>query len=79
MLLSRKLADFTRGQAETLRKAMGKKLKDVLDSLKGLFIEHKINRIEFKRALTWKRPWPGRLLPAPVLPHCGVDVNNYPP
>ena len=39
MLLSRKLADFTRGQADTLRKAMGKKLKDVLDSLKGLFIE----------------------------------------
>ena len=39
MLLSRKLADFTRGQADTLRKAMGKKLKDVLDSLKGLFLE----------------------------------------
>ena len=39
MLLSRKLANFTRGQADTLRKAMGKKLKDVLDSLKGLFIE----------------------------------------
>ena len=39
MLLSRKLADFTRGQADTLRKAMGKKMKDVLDSLKGLFIE----------------------------------------
>ena len=39
MLLSRKLADFTRGQADTLRKAMGQKLKDVLDGLKGLFIE----------------------------------------
>ena len=39
MLLSRKLADFTRGQADTLRKAMGTKLKDVLDGLKGLFIE----------------------------------------
>ena len=39
MLLSRKLANFTRGQADTLRKAMGKKLKDVLDGLKGLFIE----------------------------------------
>ncbi len=39
MLLSRKLAGFTRGQADTLRKAMGKKLKDVLDGLKGLFIE----------------------------------------
>ena len=39
MLLSRKLANFTRGQADTLRKAMGKKLKDVLDGLKGLFID----------------------------------------
>ena len=39
MLLSRKLADFTRGQADTLRKAMGKKLRDVLDGLKGLFLE----------------------------------------
>ena len=39
MLLSRKLAGFTRGQADTLRKAMGKKLKDVLDGLKDLFIE----------------------------------------
>ena len=39
MLLSRVLAGFTRGQADTLRKAMGKKLKDVLDGLKGLFID----------------------------------------
>ncbi len=39
MLLSRKLADFTRGQADTLRKAMGKKIKKMLDDLKGLFLE----------------------------------------
>ena len=39
MLLSRKLANFTRGQADTLRKAMGKKIIDLLNSLKGLFIE----------------------------------------
>ena len=39
MLLSRKLADFTRGQADTLRKAMGKKIIDLLNSLKGLFLE----------------------------------------
>ena len=39
MLLSRKLADFTRGQADTLRKAMGKKIIDLLNSLKGLFFE----------------------------------------
>jgi len=39
MLLSQKLAGFTKGQADTLRKAMGKKQKSVLDQLKGLFME----------------------------------------
>lgn len=39
MLLSRTLAGFTRGQADTLRKAMGKKKKKLLDELKPLFIE----------------------------------------
>ena len=38
MLLSRKLADFTRGEADTLRKAMGKKIIDLLNSLKEKFI-----------------------------------------
>lgn len=39
MLLSQKLAGFTKGQADTLRKAMGKKMRDVLDKMKGTFIE----------------------------------------
>ena len=39
MLLSQKLAGFTGGQADTLRKAMGKKKKDVLDKMKPQFIE----------------------------------------
>ena len=39
MLLSRKLANFTRGQADTLRKAMGKKMLALLESLKGIFLE----------------------------------------
>jgi DNA polymerase-3 subunit alpha len=39
MLLSRLLADFTRGESDTLRKAMGKKLKDKLDALKPKFIK----------------------------------------
>ena len=39
MLLSRLLANFTRGESDTLRKAMGKKLKDKLDHLKPKFIE----------------------------------------
>ncbi len=38
MLLSRLLANFTRGESDTLRKAMGKKLKDKLDHLKPKFI-----------------------------------------
>lgn len=38
MLLSRLLANFTRGESDGLRKAMGKKLKDKLDSLKPKFI-----------------------------------------
>ena len=39
MLLSQKLAGFTGGEADTLRKAMGKKKRDVLDKLKPKFIE----------------------------------------
>ncbi len=39
MLLSRLLADFTRGQSDELRKAMGKKLIDKMDALKTKFIE----------------------------------------
>ena len=39
MLLSRLLANFTRGESDTLRKAMGKKLKDKLDALKPKFIK----------------------------------------
>ncbi len=39
MLLSRLLADFTRGESDALRKAMGKKLRDKLDEMKPKFIE----------------------------------------
>ncbi len=39
MLLSQKLADFTKGQADMLRKAMGKKIFALLEKLKPLFIE----------------------------------------
>lgn len=39
MLLSRLLANFTRGQSDTLRKAMGKKMIDKMNELKGKFIE----------------------------------------
>ena len=39
MLLSQKLAGFTGGEADTLRKAMGKKQKAVLEKMKPKFIE----------------------------------------
>ncbi len=39
MLLSQKLAGFSKGEADTLRKAMGKKQKHVLDKMKPAFIE----------------------------------------
>jgi len=39
MLLSQKLAGFTKGQADTLRKAMGKKLRKELDKMKSDFLE----------------------------------------
>jgi DNA polymerase-3 subunit alpha len=38
MLLSQKLAGFTKGEADVLRKAMGKKLRDVLDKMKPKFV-----------------------------------------
>ena len=39
MLLSRQLADFTRGESDALRKAMGKKKKKIVDQMKPKFIE----------------------------------------
>jgi DNA polymerase-3 subunit alpha len=39
MLLSQSLAGFTKGEADVLRKAMGKKQKDVLDKMKPKFVE----------------------------------------
>ncbi len=38
MLLSRQLANFTRGESDKLRKAMGKKQMAILEQLKGKFI-----------------------------------------
>lgn len=39
MLLSRQLGNFTRGESDALRKAMGKKKKDILDKMKTKFLE----------------------------------------
>lgn len=56
MLLSQKLANFTKGEADTLRKAMGKKQKDVLDKMYPKFIEGgKSNNLdETKLNKIWK-------------------------
>ena len=39
MLLSQKIAGFTKGQADMLRKAMGKKKKDLIDQMYPLFLD----------------------------------------
>jgi DNA polymerase III subunit alpha len=51
MLLSRDMAGFSRGDSDKLRKAMGKKQKDVMDTLKVKFIEGcKKNNLEEEKA-----------------------------
>ena len=44
MLLSQKLGDFTKGEADILRKAMGKKQKEVLDKMKPKFLNNAKNK-----------------------------------
>ena len=52
MLLSQKIAGFSKGDADVLRKAMGKKQREVLDKMKEQFIEgakkndHPVNKLE---------------------------------
>jgi DNA polymerase-3 subunit alpha len=52
MLLSQSLAGFTKGEADSLRKAMGKKQRSVMDKMKELFIEggkskgHDVKKLE---------------------------------
>ena len=52
MLLSQKIGDFTKGEADILRKAMGKKQKEVLDKMKPKFLANsqkkgfKVDKVE---------------------------------
>ena len=57
MLLSQKLAGFTKGEADTLRKAMGKKLTAMLDELKPKFLNGGVERGHDKEKLeeTWEK------------------------
>ncbi|MDA3823924.1 MAG: DNA polymerase III subunit alpha, partial [Bacteroidales bacterium] len=56
MLLSRKLAGFTGGQADSLRKAMGKKIRKMMDELKVKFTEGGQNNGHEKKTIDkiWK-------------------------
>ncbi len=45
MLLSRELADFTRGESDTLRKAMGKKQLDKMEELYGKFMKQGVAKL----------------------------------
>ena len=53
MLLSRKLAGFTRGESDKLRKAMGKKRLDIMEEMKVKFVEGCLANQEF-RVSKWK-------------------------
>lgn len=50
MLLSRRLGNFTRGQSDTLRKAMGKKKLDVMEELKVKFVSGCLANPDFMKA-----------------------------
>ena len=56
MLLSQKLAGFTKGEADVLRKAMGKKQRAVLDKMKPQFIDQakSMGHPEDKLEKIWK-------------------------
>lgn len=53
MMLSRKLAGFTRGESDKLRKAMGKKRLDIMEEMKVKFVEGCLANPEF-RVGRWK-------------------------
>ena len=78
MLLSQKLAGFTKGEADKLRKAMGKKLKDVLAEMKPKFIEGGAKKDTLLRS--WRRfGKTGKLLPAmPLTNHILPVMRGLP-
>jgi len=68
MLLSQKLAGFTKGQADSLRKAMGKKKIEEMNKLFDLFISQGTEKGHKEEILkkVWK-DWGGRLHPTPSI------------
>jgi DNA polymerase-3 subunit alpha len=55
MLQSRALGGFTRGDSDSLRKAMGKKIKAMMDKLKGQFKDGCLKNPEFMSGLDGKK------------------------
>ncbi|MDA3866707.1 MAG: DNA polymerase III subunit alpha [Salinivirgaceae bacterium] len=62
MLLSRKLANFTRGQSDSLRKAMGKKLKSIMAELKVKFREGALANPKFTEGCKQESKDPEKLI-----------------
>ena len=61
MILSRKLAGFTRGESDKLRKAMGKKRLDIMEEMKVKFVEGCLANPEF-RVGSWRNESEARRL-----------------
>ncbi|MBN1117456.1 MAG: DNA polymerase III subunit alpha [Bacteroidales bacterium] len=62
MLLSRELGGFTRGQSDTLRKAMGKKKLKMMEELKVLFVEGCLNNEKFTEGCKQEKKDPHELI-----------------
>jgi DNA polymerase III subunit alpha len=62
MLLSRALANFTRGESDTLRKAMGKKNPELMEEMHAKFIEGCRNNPEFIKGCEEKKTEPDKLI-----------------
>lgn len=62
MLQARALGGFTRGDSDTLRKAMGKKKKDMMDKLKVKFTEGCLANEEFTEGCTKTKKEPEKLI-----------------
>lgn len=62
MLLSRVLGNFTRGQSDTLRKAMGKKKLKLMDELKVLFVEGCLKNEDFVKGCEAEKKDPNELI-----------------
>lgn len=62
MLLSRHLGNFTRGESDSLRKAMGKKIKATMDKLKEKFISGCLANEKFIEGAKEKKEDPKKLI-----------------